>query len=761
MEQASVPGLDEVTAASCAAGRGESPLWALISCLAVIAMLLGLAALRYSAPAPVASDAPVTSFSAARAFGVLQAVATQPRPTGSAANAQARALLLRSLAALGWQAQTQRTFACGAEGICGFVENIVATLEGTAPDAAWVALAAHYDSVAASPGAGDDGLGVASLLEAARALSAGPRPLRTVCLLITDGEEDGLVGAEAFVGQHPLARRIGSVLNVDARGNGGPSLLFESSDSNLVIPEAARSLSHPNASSLHYEVYRRLPNRTDFALLRKLGKGASFANVGGLPAYHSASDTPARIQLGTLQHHGDQLLALARAFAAEPVHTRAPVAPQPVVWFDVFGFFVARWPQAWCEPVAGAALVLLVLLALLRGRGARGLLSVALALLAALAGGALAGLALGAVGALPTEWIAQPTAACLAVHAAAVACGTGTLWLLARLFGIGAASLTTGTWLCMAALAYASARVAPGASYLFLVPVLVALVCAWLPLRAPGVTHVPALVAAAVVWSPLSVQLYDSLGCGPVLAVPTALFTVSLLALLLPVRRAVTLAALSVWFAASAVACFRPPFSPDSPQRVNVAHQQGEHGAAAAIVEGAWGPLPGGPLPQAMLAALGPTDARRSVSVFPGTPPGSAASDGRIDLPGPELQLLETREDDTQRVLRVKLRSPRGAPTLLLQLPDDPLLSLSAQGVEMPHRIAFMQRSVAFRAVPAEGIEIELRSPQRGKAALALYDVSSGLPQNSLAARVAAQRPRSAAPYQEGDLTVLVKRAEL
>ena len=59
-------------------------------------------------------------------------------------------------------------------------------------------LTAHYDSVEASPGFGDDGIGVAVWLEVAHLLKQQP-PTQPVVFLLTDGEETGLLGAQAFV----------------------------------------------------------------------------------------------------------------------------------------------------------------------------------------------------------------------------------------------------------------------------------------------------------------------------------------------------------------------------------------------------------------------------------------------------------------------------------------------------------------------------------------------------------------------------------
>ena len=102
--------------------------------------------------------------------------------------------------------QTEVQDAVGAEdALGGFgmarVRNVVAVLPGTASTGR-VFLFAHYDSVQVSYGGNDDGAGVATLLETARALTSGPRPRNDIVFVFTDAEEACLCGAEAFVNQH-------------------------------------------------------------------------------------------------------------------------------------------------------------------------------------------------------------------------------------------------------------------------------------------------------------------------------------------------------------------------------------------------------------------------------------------------------------------------------------------------------------------------------------------------------------------------------
>ena len=90
-------------------------------------------------------------------------------------------------------------------------------------------LAAHYDSTRDGPGAADDGASVAAILETLRALKSQPALQNDLICIFTDGEEAGLLGAEAFVAEHPWAKEIGLVLNFEYRGNRGPFFMFETS----------------------------------------------------------------------------------------------------------------------------------------------------------------------------------------------------------------------------------------------------------------------------------------------------------------------------------------------------------------------------------------------------------------------------------------------------------------------------------------------------------------------------------------------------
>ena len=114
------------------------------------------------------------------------------------------------------------------------VHNVVARLPGRDPSRA-VLLVAHYDSVPTAAGAADDGSGVAALLETARALRSGPPPRNDIIFLFTDGEERGLLGAQAFLREDPWAYAAGVVLNFDSPGSSSPALMYETSPGNGLL----------------------------------------------------------------------------------------------------------------------------------------------------------------------------------------------------------------------------------------------------------------------------------------------------------------------------------------------------------------------------------------------------------------------------------------------------------------------------------------------------------------------------------------------
>jgi hypothetical protein len=327
---------------------------------AIVASVLAavvIGVLPLGAPRPRPASAPAATFSSARAMRLLQVVAAEPHAFGSPRNVQVRQFIVRRLAELGLTPHVQTTQVVSALNprVAGTVHNVVGRLPGTDPTRA-VLLLAHYDSVPTAAGAADDGSGVASLLEAARALTAGPAPRNDVIFLFTDGEEEGLLGAQGFLHDDPWAYTVGVALNFDSPGSSSPALMYETSPGNGLLVHTLTTSSRPFASSLMYEVSRRQPVVSDFRPLIARGiAGMSFGMLDG-PAYdHTAYDSIANFNEAGLQHEGDSAVSLARKFGSLDLWN---VHRPNVVYFDAVGDVSVVYARSWVVPLTALALVL-------------------------------------------------------------------------------------------------------------------------------------------------------------------------------------------------------------------------------------------------------------------------------------------------------------------------------------------------------------------------------------------------------------------
>jgi hypothetical protein len=519
-----------------------------------IATAVGLAALiavgvlyARRTPAPRPDSAPPTEFSAARAMRHVSAIAQLPRPAGSAAHERAREYVEQELGRLGLSPQLQDVIGVGTRyGVVGRARNVAVRVPGStgAGRGPAVMLVSHYDGVPGGPAASDAASGVAVLLETLRALRAGP-PLRNdVIALFTDDEEDGLIGAAAFVRDHPWAKDVGVLMNFEARGTFGPSFMFETGAGNRDVVRALRKVRGARATSLSTAVYRRLPNDTDLSELVLLGKPAlNFAFIGGVQRYHTAEDDVAHLDQGSLQHHGNSALALARIFGNEPL-------PRPrtgdAVFFEMPLLGLVVYPVALALPTVIIALVV-VAFAVWRRRGTerrwlRGLAYGALGTVAAVAlsagaGFGMAGWVGGLHGAKPLggapAWSGvYVTAVMLLAWAIAAACHA----IARRRASASGAEL--GALVVWAVLTLMVALAEPAASWLFVWPLIAAAVAALVPPVRPRLLvaslWIAATLAVAVILPTIYATVALALGLEVVGAMVLSVFTALVAWLLAP-----------------------------------------------------------------------------------------------------------------------------------------------------------------------------------------------------------------------------------
>jgi len=740
----------------------------LAAALILLALALLLAVVQSVPPEPKSKQVPLAEFSAGRAREVLRDLLGDgaPHPVGSPANGRVRERILAQLRWLGYSPEVQEGFACSSGGTCAKVENVLARLPGREPGKS-VLLMAHYDSVPAGPGAGDDMTGVAALLEIARVLRTGPPLRHGVLLLIDDGEEAGLLGASAFTERSPAMQEVGALVNLEARGSSGPSLMFETSGPDAwAVSRFAARVSRPFTSSLFPTVYQFLPNDTDLTVFKGRGElsGLNFAFIGEPSRYHTPADNFANASPASLQHHGDNALAAVRGLAegdlARPPGGRA-------VFFDLFRVAVVRWP-AGLSPLLGVLALALTLAAavLARRRGiltwssfGLGLLVTPAALLLTLA--VAFGLQATLAGAFPSPWVARPLAAIAAFWLVSLVVTLWTAVLLTRRGGV--AGFWSGVWVLWSLLGLLLGLFLQGVSFLFLAPALVAGLAALAGTGRPLVSILP-VVVVAVIWFPVVVLLYAALGLTGLLA--AALLLAFVFATLTPLvavagpfgRRWLPLAAAGAAVICAVLALVSPPFSPASPRSLTLQlHEDADSGATRWLVRGA------PPFPPALLAAA--KFARQPVAPFPWSPPMSralAAPAPGLQAAAPELAVLEDSVAGGKRHLRLRLTSPRGAPAGTVCVPEAAKLEsveIDGQSVPMEEGQGGGWRQFTNLTLPSQGSELTVVLGATQPLDWYVLDRSFGLPSSGQA--LLAARPKDAVPIQDGDVTLVSRKVRI
>ena len=719
-----------------------------------VGTLIGLTALcAYSVarvtrpPAVVAATSPDTVFSAERAMHDVEAIAARPHAMGMADHDRVRDYIMGRLTAIGIKPQLQVTTGVGTRyQAAGRVQNILAWLPGSSSTGKAVLLVVHYDGVEAGPAAGDDAAGCAALLETLRALRARKEPLaHDVIALFTDGEEAGLIGAAAFVREHPWAKDVAFVMNFEARGTTGRAYMFETGEGNRDAVSALRAAGDVTAGSVFTAIYRALPNDTDLSELALLRAPAlNFAFADGVQRYHTSHDDVAHLNPGSVQHQGAQMLAVTRKVASGDL-------PRPktgdAVFFDLPLLGLVVYPVALAIPLAVLALVLAVFA--VRGK-MRGALVGGGMMVAALIVSAVCGWFVRLHG--PAMWSGTFAAA---VTLAAIALNLAVYAWATRVnpdsyFG------ALVVWLILTVVA---SVVSPGASYLFTWPLLFALIAArsgrtvaWWVAAVVTLILLPGLVYT------VPVVMIGVAGAG---AAILAVFTTLIVWLIAPLlvrpaggrRRSWPLpaacAAGALVFAVIGATTSSP--SANDPLPSALVYAQNADGGDAVL----------GSLGDASVwadTALGQTTT---------TPPAWAAglrsgmhfaakAYPRIDMAPPNATLiLDTLIDNARRVI-IRLTVPRGTTDLGVRVLGTRVLR-TAIDARVADTTRFRRHQSVWYwgiwGIPDSGSVLSLSVPVNAHFDLALTARHPGLP----ATAGVPPRPPEVVPSQTGDMTLVYR----
>ncbi|MBV9884610.1 MAG: M28 family peptidase [Sphingomonadaceae bacterium] len=678
----------------------------------------------------------------------------RPHPADSANGDAVRDRLIAEMRGVGLEPRVSDDFACNNRRTsrvisCARVRNLVATI-GPATGR-HVLLVSHYDSTPVGPGAADDGIGVASMLEIAAALRG--RPLaRPVSFLIDEGEEVELLGARAFLARDPLAAQVDTIINLEARGVNGPAIMFETSRPNgpaVALYRAAAA--RPVANSLSTDLYHLIPNSTDVTVFaeRPGWTMLNFSPIGNETRYHSAGDTLAALDRSSLQHMGEQALS-----AAETAAAGAPAAGSGErLYADLAGRVLIDMPMMFGLVLLGLVLLYLLVESWRRRAFGRPLLAVVAALLGSLA--------LAFAGHFVIQWLrpgdywrAYPVVTSTAVYASALAAVVAALLLIAR--SPERTRLRAAFWLVFTLLGALLCLIAPGGAIYFLFPPLAAALGIALKRWWPKAEQVGAILAALllfVTFGPALGLFEDLLNGGPlwVFAPLGAAIMLPVLIEFAPflgrgrtlyvVAGAIDLA-IAGWIAAGLM----PAYGDDRQQLFTIEYvaDQGA-GTTRFAVNNDGAPVP---FDAAWTRAELPYSSRRRW-VAPAPP---------VPITAPALTLMGQQAVPGGRHLRFRIAANGAETVSLVAPPEARLRAAGSPGFVVPFGRGSDSDKYYLRCVgrSCDGAVIDVLVGSEQPVEFTLIGGRSGLP--AVAAPLVAARPALARPQYGADATITVGR---
>uniref|UniRef100_A0A8D2QGZ9 Endoplasmic reticulum metallopeptidase 1 n=1 Tax=Zonotrichia albicollis TaxID=44394 RepID=A0A8D2QGZ9_ZONAL len=338
----------------------------------VLLYLLGLRALAQVSHRQLLSRQPAAAgprdFSASRARGYLDNItAIGPRTVGSPENEvlavnylleQIRGIERESTDAHKISVDIQRpTGSFSIDFLGGFtsyyanITNVVVKLEPRNGAEHAVLSNCHFDSVPNTPGASDDAVSCAVMLEILNTLSKSSQSLQHAVIFLFNGAEENILQAShGFITQHEWAKSIRAFINLEAAGVGGKELVFQTGPENPWLVQAyVVAAKHPFASVVAQEIFQSgiIPADTDFRIYRDFGNvpGIDLAFIENGYIYHTKYDTSDRILTDSIQRAGDNILAVLKYLAtSEKLAKSFEYRHGNVVFFDILGLFVLAYP---------------------------------------------------------------------------------------------------------------------------------------------------------------------------------------------------------------------------------------------------------------------------------------------------------------------------------------------------------------------------------------------------------------------------------
>lgn len=331
------------------------------------------------------SFAKSSTFDTQRAYNNTVELAQKTRPRNSEAHAAALTYIQQQIASYGatpivmeYNCTYQDAIKFGGYGGSSTlipdtkVKNILVEFPGTESDDVFLIMA-HTDSVPMGAGVYDDAVAVGVMMELIRQIKVNNLTFKnTVVFLFTDGEEEGLYGAQFFaegratinaVDSHyvNLINNVKFLTNWEARGTGGTLIMFEMTNGNY---NSAKNFASINkkvyTNSIANFVYNTMPNGTDYSAFSNKGiQGLNFANIGEGYNYHTNNDDIANLDKSNIALFGSTMTDCLNHFASIDLNNMYNTE-QNAVFFSWLNIFTVTYPAIIAIIFGVIALLLLV-----------------------------------------------------------------------------------------------------------------------------------------------------------------------------------------------------------------------------------------------------------------------------------------------------------------------------------------------------------------------------------------------------------------